>query len=92
MATTEGKEFINKYKGTDCLKCSWEIMYNKGHITLEEFAECAELTEQEIANYKEEQNDICLEDRPKTNEELTEEQIKMQKIIADLEIDILNKE
>lgn len=38
------------------------------------------------------QIDICPKDRPKTNEELTEEQIKMQKIIADLEIDILNKE
>lgn len=31
--------------------------------------------------------DICEKDRVKTNEELTEEQIKMQKIIADLEIE-----
>ena len=68
MATTEGKEFINKYKGTDCLKCSWEIMYNKGHITLEEFAECAELTEQEIANYKEKQIDICTLKKQKIQE------------------------
>lgn len=88
MATEKGQEFINKYKGTDCLKSSWEMMYQKGHITLDEFAECAKLTEEEKEEYKK-QIDICEEDRPKTNEELTEELLETKKLLVDLEIELL---
>ena len=56
MATTKGTDFINKYKGTDCLKSSWELMCKKGHITLDEFVECAKLTEEEKKEYEQQ---IC---------------------------------
>ena len=72
MATEKGQEFINKYKGTDCLRSSWEMMYKKGHITLEEFAECANLTTEEIEEYKN-KIDNCSEKQPKTLDDLTKE-------------------
>lgn len=72
MATSKGKEFIDKYKGTDCLKYSWEMMYQKRHITLDEFIECAGLTEEEKEEYQK-QIDICPEPKSKTLEELTKE-------------------
>lgn len=67
MATEKGKDFINRYKDTDCLRSSWELMYKKQHITLEEFVEYANLTEEEKAEYG--QINISL----KSNEELTKE-------------------
>ncbi len=56
MASEKGQEFIAKYKDTDCLKSIWEVVYKKGHITLDEFTEYANLTEEEKA--KHEQIDI----------------------------------
>ena len=60
-------------------------IFTANHIT----GETAEEVYQEWLKNKDETNkiDICHENRVKTNEELTEEQIKMQKIIADLEIE-----
>lgn len=85
MATEKGIEFIKKYKGTNCLKSSWEMMYRKGHITLDEYAECAELTEEEKAEY-EKQIDIC-DENPSPEEQLMD----MAKMILDLQyqIDVL---
>ena len=84
--TEEGKHFIEEFKKGNVILESMQTLYEKGHITKEEYTDVVR------EEPKEKQIDICYEDRPKTNEELTEEQIKMQKIIADLEIDILNKE
>ena len=72
MATTKGQEFINKYKGTDCLKESWKIMYSKGHITLDEFAECANLTDEEKDEYSEKQIDICPDNKPTLDDLIAE--------------------
>lgn len=87
MASEKGQEFIAKYKDTDCLKLIWEVVYKKGHITLDEFTEYANLTEEEKA--KHEQIDNCIP--PPTNEELNNQLIQTQKLCLSLQKQILLK-
>ena len=64
----------------------FDVGYIKPHFNGVSWEEGA--TQEEIEAWENNNKiDICEEDRPKTNKELTEEQIKMQKIIADLEIE-----
>ena len=79
--TEQGKYFVEEFKKGNVMLESMQTLYEKGHITKEEYTDAVG------KEPKEKQIDICEENRPKTNEELTEEQIKIQKIIADLEIE-----
>ena len=71
MATSKGRDFIDKYKNKGVNKDTWFIMYRKGHIELDELVDCVELTDKEVQELKNEQIDNL--PKIKTNEELTKE-------------------
>ena len=89
MASEKGLEFISKYKGTDVLKETWLVMFRKGHITLDELAECIELTGEEIQALKDEQIDNCSKEI-KTNEQLQNELLETQKMLLDLQEQVID--
>ncbi len=77
MSTKKGQDFINKYENKGINKETWLIMYQKGHITLEEFSKYAKLTIEETEMYK--QIDIF---HNKTNKELEEEIATLKEELA----------
>lgn len=75
--TEQGKYFINEYNNGRVLNDSMQILYEKGHITKEEFKEVVG------TEPKEKQIDICPE-VIKTNKELQEENEMLKKQIDSL--------
>ena len=88
MATTKGQDFMGKYKNKGVNKDTWLIMYRKGHIDLEELADCIELTDEEIEQLEKEQIDIC---PPKTLEERVEE-LEQENTLLKQEKNLLKQE